>query len=115
MLCDSVFSSIHCYSVAVTAVVSMHHVSLHVTAKPKKKNRNYLKIDMSSREPAGTSFIEEVNVFNQETEERDDNLEGKRGTQHYITDQKPRRRKSNHVKQHHWNPSKRSRHCIRLH
>lgn len=40
---------------------------------------------MSVWEPVGTSFIEEVDVFNQEAEERDNNLKGKKGTQDYIT------------------------------
>lgn len=73
LLCDSVFSTIYCYSVALTTVVSM----LACIAKPNRKH--YLKIDMSVWEPVGTSFIEEVNVFDQEAEERNNNLEGKKG------------------------------------
>lgn len=40
---------------------------------------------MSVGEPVGTSFIEEVNVFDQEAEERNNNLEGKKGTYDYTT------------------------------
>lgn len=68
--------------------------------RAKPKGKNYLKIDLSVREPVGTSFIEEVDVFNQEAEERDNNLKGKKGTQDYITaitDQKLRKETCNQM------------------
>lgn len=34
-----------------------------------------LKVDMAIGQPVGTSFIQEVNVFNQQTEERNYNLQ----------------------------------------
>lgn len=34
-----------------------------------------LKVYMAIGQPVGTSFIQEVNVFDQQTEERDHNLE----------------------------------------
>lgn len=34
-----------------------------------------LKVDVSVWQPAGTAFIQEVDVFNEETEERNHNLE----------------------------------------
>lgn len=36
-----------------------------------------LKVDVSIGQPAGTAFIQEVDVFNEETEERNHNLEEK--------------------------------------
>ncbi len=53
----------------------------HAACIAKPKRRNYLKIDKSVWEPVGTSFIEEVDVFNQEAEERDNYLKRK----HKIT------------------------------
>ncbi len=67
---------------------------------------------MSVWEPVGTSFIEEVDVFNQEAEERDNNLKGKKWTQDYITaitDQK-KKKTCNQMEQPHWSPSKGYRH-----
>lgn len=61
----------------------------------------YLKIDMSIWEPVGTSFVEEVNVFNQKAEERDNNLEGKKGTRLHNSYNWPKTKKkktSNHYK-----------------
>ena len=36
---------------------------LMLTNKKETEKKEYLKIDVSIREPVGTSFIEEVNVF----------------------------------------------------
>lgn len=47
-------------------------ISACLCARPNR--RNYLKIYMSGRKPVGTSFVEEVKVFNQETEEGNNNL-----------------------------------------
>lgn len=55
---------------------------------------------MSVWEPVGTSFIEEVDVFNQEAEERDNNLKGKKGTQDYITAITDQQKKTKKTKQH---------------
>lgn len=39
-----------------------------------------LKVDVSISQPAGTAFIQEVDVFNEEAEERNHNLEEKKTT-----------------------------------
>lgn len=68
---------------------------------------------MSVGEPVGTSFIEEVNVFDQEAEERNNNLEGKKGTYDYTTattDQKLKKKKCNQIELPHWRPSEGYRH-----
>ena len=38
----------------------------------------YLKIDLSALQPVGTSLVEEVEVFYEQAEERDDNLQDNR-------------------------------------
>lgn len=75
-------------------------------AKPNRKH--YLKIDMSIWEPVGTSFIEEVNVFDQEAEERNNNLEGKKGNirlHNSYNWSKKEKEKSNQIEHPHWRPS----------
>lgn len=41
-------------------------------------NSAYLEVDVSVLQPVGTSLIEEVDVFYQQAEERDDNLQNNR-------------------------------------
>lgn len=41
-------------------------------------NSVYLKVDVAVLQPVGTSLIEEVEVFYEQAEERDDNLQGNR-------------------------------------
>lgn len=41
-------------------------------------NSVYLKVDVAVLQPVGTSLIEEVDVFYEQAEERDDNLQGNR-------------------------------------
>lgn len=46
-------------------------------AKPSRGRRLAdLKVDMAVGQPVGTSLIQEVNVFDQQTEERNHNLTG---------------------------------------
>lgn len=49
-------------------------------------NLPYLKVDVSVRQPVGTALIEEVDVFYEQAEERDDNLQDnrKRKGLHFI-------------------------------
>lgn len=42
------------------------------------KSSVYLKVDVATLQPVGTSFVEEVDVFNEQAEERDDNLQDSR-------------------------------------
>lgn len=39
-------------------------------------NSVYLKVDVAVLQPVGTSLVEEVDVFYEQAEERDDNLQG---------------------------------------
>ena len=39
-----------------------------------KSNSADLKVDVTVRQPAGAALIQEVDIFNEQTEERDDNL-----------------------------------------
>lgn len=48
LLRDSVFSTIHCYAVAVTPVVSMHHVSLHVSPSQTERITSKLTCPLGS-------------------------------------------------------------------
>lgn len=41
-------------------------------------NSVYLKVDVAVLQPVGTSLVEEVDVFYEQAEERDDNLQGNR-------------------------------------
>lgn len=40
----------------------------------------YLKVDVAVLQPVGTSLVEEVDVFYEQAEERDDNLQGNGNT-----------------------------------
>lgn len=51
----------------------------------KERRRADLKVDMAIGQPVGTSFIQEVNVFNQQTEERDHNLKRQNKYEHTWT------------------------------
>lgn len=48
----------------------------HITNNSIKlyKQKTYLKIDMAIRQPIDTSFIQEVDVFDEQAEEWDNNL-----------------------------------------
>lgn len=52
-----------------------NHYMWNSAFKPNKTWTN-LEVDVSVRQPVGTAFIQEVDIFNEETKERNHNLWG---------------------------------------
>lgn len=47
----------------------------HIELNRKESSSTDLKVDVSVWQPAGTTFVQEVDIFNEEAEERNHNLE----------------------------------------
>lgn len=57
---------------------------LSMAKRGRERRLANLKVDMAIGQPVGTSFIQEVNVFNQQTEERNHNLKRQNKHEHTV-------------------------------